>query len=221
MGLTCDELALKTGLSAATLKRAASARTVPSWTTVEAVAAVCGEAGVLKRLWEAARAAERGRLRALRRPGAPELITTRGALSEAREYFYEQAGAMSLRRLQGRAGGPHLLLVSTAARIVNREALPVSRQQCFVFLSGCGLRERLAEQWALAYERVMAPPVALVGASSDLEATMTTLLPDERPGAHRPRPVNRDGKILVRNLRSETSTLIGRQFVQRVLSQYA
>ncbi|MFD7029204.1 hypothetical protein ACFWAR_14340 [Streptomyces sp. NPDC059917] len=33
-----------------------------------------------------------------------------------------------MRRLQELAGGPHLLPVSSAARIVNRQALPVSRQ---------------------------------------------------------------------------------------------
>ncbi|MFE9847159.1 helix-turn-helix domain-containing protein [Streptomyces goshikiensis] len=217
-GLTYDELALKTGLSPATLKRAASGRVVPSWATVEAVGAVCGDELPLKVMWEAARAVERGRLRGLRRPGAPELITSRGALSEALEYFYERAGAVSLRRLQERAGGPHLLPVSTAARIVNRETLPASRQQCFAFLIACGLAARVAERWAAAYERVMAPPVTPVGASRDLEAALAILLSDEGVSVHGPRPVNRDGKILVRHLRSDP---VGRQFTQRMLSRRA
>ncbi|MFF2196958.1 helix-turn-helix domain-containing protein [Streptomyces sp. NPDC058157] len=105
--LTYDELAVKTSLSPATLKRAASGRSVPSWDTVEAFAGACGgDLDAVRALWENARITRRGRLRELRRPGSPELITTRGALSEALEYFYERAGAPSLRRLQELAGGP-------------------------------------------------------------------------------------------------------------------
>ncbi|MER7338586.1 helix-turn-helix transcriptional regulator [Streptomyces sp. NPDC000075] len=153
--LTYDELAVKTSLSPATLKRAASGRSVPSWDTVEAFAGVCGgDLDAVRALWENARITGRGRLRELRRPGSPELITTRGALSEALEYFYERAGAPSLRRLQELAGGRHLLPVSSAARIVGRQALPASRQQCAAFLTACGITGSRLERWADAFVRI-------------------------------------------------------------------
>ncbi|MFE1877344.1 helix-turn-helix domain-containing protein [Streptomyces sp. NPDC059496] len=41
-GLTYGELAVRTGLSPATLKRAASGRTVPPWETVKEFASACG-----------------------------------------------------------------------------------------------------------------------------------------------------------------------------------
>ncbi|MFJ2753680.1 helix-turn-helix domain-containing protein [Streptomyces sp. NPDC087297] len=154
-GLTYDEMAAQTGISPATLKRAASGRIVAAWETVTALVAVCGDPdGAVGHLWQKARIAERGRLAQLRRPGSPELITTRGALSEALEYFYERAGGLPLRRLQALAGGPHLLAVSSAARIVNREALPASRQQCAAFLTACGIGPRLVERWAEAFDRI-------------------------------------------------------------------
>lgn len=62
-------------------------------------------------------------------------MTTAGDFSEALEYFYERAGALPLRRLQALAGGSHVLPVSTAARIVRRQALPAGRQQCIAFLT--------------------------------------------------------------------------------------
>ncbi|MEU3903859.1 helix-turn-helix transcriptional regulator [Streptomyces goshikiensis] len=157
-GLTYDELSVKTGVSPATFKRAASGRTVPSWETVTALVAACGGPDdIVGPLWKQARIAERGRLPQLRRPGSPELITTRGALSEALEYFYEGGGALPLRRLQALAGGPHLLAVSSAARIVNRQALPACRRQCVAFLTACGIGPRLVERWALAFDRIMEP----------------------------------------------------------------
>ncbi|MEU9237354.1 helix-turn-helix domain-containing protein [Streptomyces subrutilus] len=168
--LTYPEMAMKTGMSTATLKRAASGRIVPSYETVSAIAVACGDvAGSVYQLWLAARTAERGRLGRLRRPAAPELTTTRGALSEAMEYFYERAGAPSLRRLQAAAGGSHLLPVSSAWRIVNREALPASRQQCVAFLTGCGLPDFLVERWADAFDRITRPSPADVLASADME----------------------------------------------------
>ncbi|MFD6917755.1 helix-turn-helix domain-containing protein [Streptomyces virginiae] len=154
-GLTYDELAAATGVSAATLKRAASGRSVPSWETVTAMVAVCGDAdGAVGHLWQRARIVERGRLKELRRPAAPELITTAGALSEALEYFYERAGALPLRRLQALAGGAHLLPVSSAARIVGRQALPASRQQCEAFLAACGIVAKKGKPWADAFDRI-------------------------------------------------------------------
>ncbi|MFI8392899.1 helix-turn-helix domain-containing protein [Streptomyces sp. NPDC085540] len=156
--LTYDELAAATGVSAATLKRAASGQSVPSWQTVQAIADVCGDPnGDMGHLWQQARISKRGRLRELRRPGKPELVTTVGSLSEALEYFYEKAGAPPLRRLQALAGGPYQLPLTTAARIVRRQALPASHQQCTAFLTACGLGPGLVQRWADAYDRITTP----------------------------------------------------------------
>lgn len=198
-GLTYDELASRTGLSAATLKRAASGRTVPSWSTFTAFTDACcnvdgavmsqlrRELGELTSLWRSARVAERGRLKHLRRPASPELVTTAGHLSEALEYFYEGAGAVSLRRLQALAGGAHLLPVSTAARIVSRQALPASRQQCVAFLSACGLGPRLVRRWADAYERLTTRRMGASWAVRDVEAALAAYIDEtSRHSEHAP-----------------------------------
>lgn len=159
--LTYDELAVKSGLSPATLKRAASGRILPSQETVTAIAVACGgDPAAFRARWLACRIADRraerdrlGRER-LRRPGAPELLTTRGSLSEAMEHFYEMAGAPSLRKLHERAGESYLLPVSSAARIISREALPASRQQCEAFLIACGVGPGLVERWGQAFDRI-------------------------------------------------------------------
>ncbi|MFD6892723.1 helix-turn-helix domain-containing protein, partial [Streptomyces sp. NPDC059957] len=185
---TYAELAAMTGTSQATLQRAASGRKVPSFETVTAIATACGTVpGAFYRLWLAARVADRGRLARLRRPASPDLMTTRGALSEAMEYYYEKAGAPSLRRLQERAGGAHLLAVSSAARIVNREALPASRQQCIAFLTACGLTGRLAERWADAFDRITrygdAEPATVSGREAVFRSTFEHVPLSQRKGS--------------------------------------
>ncbi|MGW6782277.1 helix-turn-helix domain-containing protein [Streptomyces sp. NPDC054987] len=159
-GLSYDELADRTGLSAATLKRAAWGKTVPAEETVIAFAAACGgdSVDVLRRLWLNARIADRGRLVQLRKPALPQFIDGRRELSAALEYFYEAAGAPSLRHFVALAGGAHLLPVSSAARIVKRQALPVSRQQMVAFLTACGLTGQPLDLWGDAFEEITQNP---------------------------------------------------------------
>ncbi|MCX5009524.1 hypothetical protein OG765_00705 [Streptomyces sp. NBC_00555] len=95
-------------------------------------------------------------------------------MSEALEYFYERAGALSLRRLQTLAGGSHLLPVSSAARIVNRQALPASRHQCAAFLAACGIGPRLVERWADAFDRIARARDIDPQTVSDMEAAAHT-----------------------------------------------
>ncbi|KPI11861.1 helix-turn-helix domain protein [Actinobacteria bacterium OV450] len=186
-GLTYDELAVKTGLSPTALKRALSGRTLPSRESVTAISEACGGSGVAVELWRQARIAARGRLPRLRPPGAPELITTRGALSEALEFFYEKAGAPSLRRLQALAGGAHLLPVSSAARIINRQALPASRQQCVAFLTACGPGPHLVQRWADAYERITTQRMGANRAVGDVEAALAAYITEtSRHSEHAP-----------------------------------
>nr|WSW64637.1 helix-turn-helix domain-containing protein [Streptomyces sp. NBC_00998] len=172
--LTYEELSAATGLSAATLKRATSGRTLPSPETVKVFAEACGgHPARFWKMWLAARIDERGRLRQVRRPTSPALATRPGHLSDALEYFYECAGAPSLRQLQERAGGRHLLPVSSAARLVNREALPASRQQCVAFLTACGVTGRLRERWADAFDRIVLDREGTdPGTLSDLESVL-------------------------------------------------
>ncbi|MFJ3728858.1 helix-turn-helix domain-containing protein [Streptomyces sp. NPDC090045] len=176
--LTYDELAAATGVSAATLKRAASGRSVPSWETVQAIVNVCGGPnGAVERLWQRARISKRDRLKKLRQPGAPALVMTAGQLGEALAYFYEEAGALPLRRLQALAGGSHQLPVSTAARIVRQQALPASRQQCIAFLTACGIGPRLAQRWADAYDQITDPRLRRLSDAEAALAIMTRQLP--------------------------------------------
>nr|WSW64629.1 helix-turn-helix domain-containing protein [Streptomyces sp. NBC_00998] len=154
-GMSYDELAAKTGLSAATLKRATSGKTVPTEETVKTFVSACGgDLYGLRRLWLDARIADRGRLAQLHKPALPQFISGRRELSAALEYFYEAAGAPSLRRLAELAGGTHLLPVSSACRIVNRQALPVSRQQMVAFLAACGLTGRPLALWGDAFQEI-------------------------------------------------------------------
>ncbi|MFC9825234.1 helix-turn-helix domain-containing protein [Streptomyces erythrochromogenes] len=157
--LNYDELADRTGLSPATLKRATSGRTVPAWETVAAFATACGDQPrLLHELWLNARIADRGRLAQLRQPARPQLIESRRELSAALEYFYEAAGAPPLRRLAALAGDPYLLPVSSAHRIVKRQALPVSRQQMVAFLTACGLTGQALVLWGVAFEEITRYP---------------------------------------------------------------
>ncbi|GGZ97143.1 hypothetical protein GCM10010371_66260 [Streptomyces subrutilus] len=219
-GLTYDELAVRTGLSAATLKRAASGRYVPAWETVTAITEVCGDLHRdVGQLWQRARVAQRGRLKDLPRPASPELITNAGALSEALVYFYEWAGGLPLRRLQELAGEAYFLPVSTAARIVGRQALPVSRQQCIAFLTACGIGPRLVRRWADAYDRIIAARHTNTRASSSEVDPALVLLRDvqrltERSGGH--------GSVRVTDLfqgPGEATRLRGQQTLTGLLPQ--
>ncbi|MEU8436893.1 helix-turn-helix domain-containing protein [Streptomyces sp. NPDC029216] len=186
-GLTYDELAVKTGLSPTALKRALAGRTLPSRESVTAISEACGGSDGVVELWRQARIAGRGRLPKLRPPAAPELITARGDLSEALQFFYEKAGAPSLRRLQALAGGAHLLPVSSAARIINRQALPASRQQCVAFLTACEVGPRLLRRWADAFTRITSRRARM---SADLEDALAITWSDLEDGGSGWRAVN-------------------------------
>ncbi|MEU9182780.1 helix-turn-helix transcriptional regulator [Streptomyces sp. NPDC048550] len=157
-GLSYDELADMTDLSAGTFKRAAAGKAVPTEETLRKFACTCGVDLNGKRrlatLWLDARIADRGRLGRLQKPALPRFTNGRRELSAALEYFYEAASAPPLRRLTELAGGSHLLPVSSAARIVTRKALPASRQQMIAFLTACGLTQWAREIWAEAFEEI-------------------------------------------------------------------
>jgi hypothetical protein len=130
---------------------------VPRRTTVEAYVEGCGGGQEAVRaadeLWRQARVEERGRLVHLRAP-RPELIGDEGDLSRALEVVWEQAGAPSLREIKDRSGNSLALPVSSAARIVNRDAIPADEQQLRAFLAGCGIPSERHTPWLSAFEKV-------------------------------------------------------------------
>ncbi|MFF8973647.1 helix-turn-helix domain-containing protein [Streptomyces sp. NPDC014995] len=89
-GVTYEVLGRESGLSPATLKRAASGRTVPRRAVAEAYVRGCGCGGdeealhTVRELWRQARVEERGRLAQLSAP-RPELISDAADLSRALE----------------------------------------------------------------------------------------------------------------------------------------
>ncbi|MEV4048326.1 helix-turn-helix transcriptional regulator [Streptomyces sp. NPDC049744] len=171
--MTYRELARATGLSPATLKRAASGTVVPRHTTVEVYVESCGggaaQVQYAGELWRHARIEERGRLSGLHAP-RPELISDAADLSRALEVVWEQAGAPSLRDIRDRSGNPLALPVSSAARIVNRDAIPADDQQLRAFLAGCGVPPDQHATWTAAFAK----------------ATTTHELPQEPATADRP-----------------------------------
>ncbi|PWJ02054.1 hypothetical protein DKG34_40840 [Streptomyces sp. NWU49] len=166
-GMTYQELAHHTGLSPATLKRAASGTVVPKHTTVEAYVEGCGGTPAAVRdageLWRHARIEERGRLAQLHAP-RPELISDAADLSRALEVVWEQAGAPSLRDIRDRSGNPLALPVSSAARIVNRDAVPADEQQLRAFLTGCGVPSEKHAVWTAVFAKISSAPSAATAA---------------------------------------------------------
>ncbi|MGW1364877.1 helix-turn-helix domain-containing protein [Streptomyces chartreusis] len=156
-GMTYETLAARTGLSPATLKRAACGTSVPRRATVEAYVDGCSGGREAVRatdeLWRLARIEERGRLTQLHAP-RPELISDDGDLSRALEMVFEQAGAPSLREIRDRSGDPLALPVSSAARIVNRDTIPADQQQLQAFLTGCGVPPERHTPWLAAFTKI-------------------------------------------------------------------
>ncbi|MFF3982289.1 helix-turn-helix domain-containing protein [Streptomyces sp. NPDC055808] len=160
-GFTYQQLAALTRLSAATLKRAASGRTVPSQSTVEAVITACGgntdDHAAALQLWRQARIEERRGHRPARRAPHPELIASRAELSLGLVRLHDLAGSPSLRAMQQRAGA-QWLAISSASRILRRQTLPATEGQMEGFLRACLVPERSRASWLEAWCRVMYPP---------------------------------------------------------------
>ncbi|MFD0371137.1 helix-turn-helix domain-containing protein [Streptomyces sp. NPDC127114] len=154
-GLTYDHLAERTGVSAATLKRAASGRVVPAEHTVVSFLSACasGPAKITLALSmrQRARRDERG-------GGArvnPLLIFAPYELAVGLVALHKNAGSPSYREMTRRAGGSHLLPLSSISRILNRRTLPVSQQQMAAFIEGCGVRAgtKAHDEWLAAWSR--------------------------------------------------------------------
>ncbi|MBW5485241.1 helix-turn-helix domain-containing protein [Streptomyces bambusae] len=156
--LTYEQLSLRSGLSPATLKRAAAGKKTPTETTVVKYIEACGGTGTEiaagMSYWRRARVAERGLTR--RATPSPALIGTEGDLSQALVNVYQADGAPSLREMQRRAGKEWLAL-SSASRIINRQALPTTPDQMRAFLRACNVPEKQQKPWLDAWNRVVGP----------------------------------------------------------------
>ncbi|MEU3620017.1 helix-turn-helix transcriptional regulator [Streptomyces sp. NPDC006872] len=170
-GITYETLARRTGLSPATLKRAASGAVVPQRATAEAYVEGCGGGQDAVRaahaLWRQARIEERGRLAHAPRP---ELIADAADLSRALEAVWERAGAPSLRQIRDRSGNPLSLPLSSAARIVKRDTVPADEQQLRAFLTGCGVPPEQHAVWTTAFGKITSPAAAVQMSVNDLVA---------------------------------------------------
>ncbi|MFH8886744.1 helix-turn-helix domain-containing protein [Streptomyces californicus] len=162
-GPTYEQMATYVKVSPATLKRAASGKSVPTFAVAMTFCVACMvhrrsgpfELSDLQDLWLRARMEERGTLR-LRKP-KPEYIADTADLSQALRALYEHAGAPPLRTVQKKAGGAEHLPLTTLSRIIARETLPVDLAQFKAFLRGCGVSPGEAqEEWAKVWRKIHA-----------------------------------------------------------------
>ncbi|MFB7429043.1 hypothetical protein ACFC0K_37790 [Streptomyces hydrogenans] len=151
---TYEQMAAGSEVSAATLKRAASGRSTPSQQTIFAYLLACGSrVSILERantLRLKARRDERGG----RRKVFVEGISTPAALLDGLAALHVNLGARPYEEMQERAGGAHMLPLSSISRILNREMLPVDEKQMNAFIQGCGVLDRDREKWMEAWHRV-------------------------------------------------------------------
>ncbi|AVI00068.1 XRE family transcriptional regulator (plasmid) [Streptomyces sp. WAC00288] len=154
-GRTYDELAVLTGISAATLKRAASGKVTPKESVVEAFLSACESEpraiALAKHRRRQARRDERGgHTRVL-----AATVNAPDALSDALIALHRNYGAPPYREMQERAGGAFRLPLSSISRILQRQMLPVDEQQMVAFLQGCRVPGPEQEEWLQAWHRTM------------------------------------------------------------------
>ncbi|MFF3843409.1 helix-turn-helix domain-containing protein [Streptomyces sp. NPDC001930] len=169
-GLTYADLQAETGISGATLKRAASGKSTPAENTTEVFLKACGSdrrtiAKAMDLRLKARRDERGGPVRLL-----ASTVSTPAQLADALIAIHQNYGALPYREMQRRAGGKHLIATSSISRILNRLMLPVDERQMIAFLKGCGMPSRLHEEWVNAWARAARP-----AANSDL--TRLTLSP--------------------------------------------
>jgi hypothetical protein len=166
-GLTYKQLSEETAASAATLKRAASGKSLPRQWVVEQYLGAChrlsGEDrkdpwGILpaaaaahgERLWKQARHAVLVPQRAYAAP-CPQYVRDKADLSGALRDLHAWAGSPPVRLMEDRAGGFGALPHSTAHRIIRGKALPTSEKQMVAFLDACEIPESKYADWMAAW----------------------------------------------------------------------
>ncbi|MFD8145459.1 IclR family transcriptional regulator C-terminal domain-containing protein [Streptomyces sp. NPDC059708] len=156
--LTYAELAHQTGISAATLKRAASGRRIPASATVTGFLTACGatqeEVATATALRERAGREPCGGLP--REVIEPARLSTRGELNSALVSLHRSAGSPPYRLMQRKSGGVWLA-PSSIWGILRRQRLPVSSGQMAAFLLGCDVAGVHQEPWLDAWSRAKRP----------------------------------------------------------------
>ncbi|MDX3519705.1 MULTISPECIES: helix-turn-helix domain-containing protein [Streptomyces] len=153
--LTQRALADTANISRGAVQRAESGTAPPTPAVLDAYLRACGAGPAGKdkarRLHALGRTAQRGKLPGLKAP-APHLVRDARDFSLVLAAAYERAGAPPLRDLDrpGRARVP----LATASRIVNRQALPASREQLITFLTVCGIAPAAQRPYLDAYSHV-------------------------------------------------------------------
>ncbi|GLX20481.1 IclR family transcriptional regulator domain-containing protein [Streptomyces lavendulae] len=153
--LTYAELAHRTGISAARLKRAASGSKVPTLATVMGFLAGCGatQQEVVRATVLHERADRKPCGAVARELIEPARLSTRGELNSALVSLHRNAGSPSYRQMQRKSGGVWLA-PSSIWGILRRQRLPVSSGQMAAFLLGCDVLEVHQEPWLDAWRRV-------------------------------------------------------------------
>ena len=153
--LTQRALADAANVSRGAVQRAESGTAPPTAAVLGAYLRACGAAPAdhdkARRLHALGRTSQRGKLPSLRAP-APHLVHDARDFSLVLAAAYERAGAPPLRDLDrpGRARVP----LATASRIVNRKALPASREQLITVLTVCGITPAAQRPYLDAYHHV-------------------------------------------------------------------
>ncbi|MFG2776131.1 helix-turn-helix domain-containing protein [Streptomyces sp. NPDC048350] len=150
--LTYAEMAARAGVSAATLKRAASGTATPSQDTVQRFLTVCNSNQHVRTTAERLRLTARRDERGGRAQLMPSTVSAPHDLADALEALHRNAGAPSYREMQRRASA-HLLPLASISRILNRKMLPVDEQQMAAFLTGCGMPSNTHAVWLDAWAR--------------------------------------------------------------------
>ncbi|MFE6713854.1 helix-turn-helix domain-containing protein [Streptomyces sp. NPDC057695] len=152
---TYDELATRAGVSAATLKRAASGKVTPSEAVIDAFLAACGSTPhTILAAKSLRRRARRDELGGYTRSIRTTTINTADMLADALQDLYRNAGAPTYREMQARAGGAYELPLSSISRMLRRQMLPVDERQMRAFVKGCHVPQREQDEWVEAWRRV-------------------------------------------------------------------
>lgn len=165
--MTYEQMAKKTnGLpSKATLERAASGTSVPTWDTVVVfVTATMTANGWLmstsdpmiraRKLWICARRATRAPYYLHKAPD-PRLVSTSADLSRALRHQHIWAGYPTPGEME-RMSGPGELPASTTRRIIKGDILPIDPKQAIAFLKACDVLVRAdLESWLAAASRAL------------------------------------------------------------------
>ncbi|WP_314254628.1 helix-turn-helix domain-containing protein [Streptomyces kutzneri] len=171
-------LATCTGVSEATLKRAAAGKALPTWRTVGQYVYACHVQGsepihvriaglrpfdrysdgsqdalsTAQHLWsEADKAVEDAKKPRPRPTPTCRLVYDQADLSARLRELHKWAGSPSAHTMEARAGDFGALPHSTAHRIIKGQTIPGHPQQLQGFLRACGLPEKQWKPWIAAW----------------------------------------------------------------------